>query len=275
MKFFSNPHRAVQGAVPGTQPLFNNSLLAFALFLLCFFSFGHPVMAQSVHWQNEGGFLIGYQFSTAEDTIAANEQFSIKLYLEVLDPDVCGGATFSLVIDDRANPMVNPLSVPNPNWLDAAGVLGTRYTETSGSDTVTCSVWHFEETLVSGSGWVLTADFEVGDTALPVVEIMAYYGGNLIMDENLDMKTKFAGSPKPVPDLTLFPNPCREELSLSIPLPKDWTVEVRDLNGKVYPAGIEAVGQAIRVERLAPGMYFLMVYDERKARRKTLKFMRQ
>lgn len=234
------------------------SLIFPVLFLL--FLIGVPgdqnlhAQDEPIHWTDQDSFKVGYQLNTSPGMLPPGTQVTLKLHLEVLDPRACIGASFELVHSPIVAPESTPLSIPSLSWLGDAGELQTG--ESSNDDsTVTYTLNRTDLHFQSGSGWVLTAHFIVEDDSVHTADILQSIGGNLIVDENLDMRLSLPQLQSP--SIKVFPNPFAEWIKVTAATPETLTATLFDLQGQLIKQTNPDSNGRIDLSEMEGGLYFL------------------
>ena len=279
---YENHHFTVgQGVAPYQVRSINRKAFNYAQYivsLFCLFSLLAPfAQAQDTLWFDHEGYSIGYQLSTNETLLEADEQFSIKLYLGVPSDNPCLGALFTLDHHSGITPTTNDPTSPENCWLDSDGNLSTGELENTTPNSRTYGVQRTDQNEVYGSGWVLTKDFTVGANPVPSAAVLSSIGGNIIMDENLDMKPLVDSEENPLPatQYQVFPNPARDQVFFSPTLPVDYQVQIRDLKGRIRKRAQSMTNPRLQIEDLPAGYYLLEILDQHKGRRQTIKLIKQ
>lgn len=261
--------------VPGTQQrrgqlcLIQNALTIVIFVVLSGLWSGPTLHAQSgsVHWTEANDFRVGYQLSTASATLLPNEQFSINLYLETLPGIECFGANFNLWCSPQVTHLqTNSHSLPSSGWLGSSIEVSSVLKEKPGCKSINWTIYRNDQVPRSGAGWVLTANFEVGNAPISADKVVQQLSGGLIIVENIDMK-RFH-SEEVIAELKCFPNPFIDRIQVEFQGKRELQCRVVDLKGQlVHQVELDSQGE-LQLAGLAPGMYFLMIRlkGERKSR---------
>ena len=255
-------------AVPGTSPRSNSPMPALhkvAGLLLAFFLLQCSVSRLSaqtptIHWTDLDSFQVGYAVHSASSTIAANEQFTVKLHLQTVGSFECLGAHFHLDLDNGvAVETSSPVSLPVSSWLGSASELDAECNTGSGAYDASVSVSRGDSLERSGNGHVVTLHLQNGASPLAAAEAVTSLDGGIIVVDNLDFKR----SPVAVESKwSVFPNPFSERVVLQGDAGDKAKLEVLDGNGNVILRRDAQASQELNLHYLSPGVYWLRIVSE-------------
>ncbi|QKG52576.1 M1 family aminopeptidase [Hymenobacter sp. BRD67] len=123
----------------------------------------------------------------------------------------------------------------------------------------------------AGQGFVAPVDNIVTDVAVDPNGWLLMYPGTVQHDNSLVLAARATG----VPELTLFPNPCHDALTIS-GLASPATVEICDATGRaVLRQPVQAAQAEVATQALAPGLYLLRLLSPTGERVGQGKFVKQ
>ena len=261
--------RLKNAAVQGAQ-------LRAGFLFICFLLVFGQIKAQSpqIHWTDLDSFRIGYKLNTSETVLQANEHFSIKLYLQVMNPAFCSGVEMGLSHHPGVTPLDHSLHFPESSWLGPASEIYGEVIDNSHIDSLSLFVLR-SNGAESGTGWIATVDFQVGDGSLPAAEVMETIGGNLIILDNLDMKKEPEVLAPGETQITLFPNPFTEWLTIQSSIQQTMNVKCFNLQGECVYQTTAETGSRISMESLQKGTYLIDVCTSSGQRLMTSRIIKQ
>ena len=258
-------------------PMFSLKLrLPGLLILLCSFFFTLSLSAQgpSIHWTDLDSFKVGYQLSTSATTLAAEEQFSVKLYLQTLGTTDCLGGKFDLSYSSEVSPdPMDAHGIPENSWLGSASELVSSFSEDPMDPTSTLKVARTDNDFRSGNGWVLTANLVVGGTAINAADAVTALAGGLIVEENMDMK--MAALQNEIQSLRIFPNPFAETITVDAKQPEKLSLVLRDLQGNLILRTHPHRDGTIDAHGIPSGIYLMELQSEKGERMLSKKMIRK
>lgn len=226
----------------------------------------YSLLAQpsQVYWTNLGDYNIGYQFSSDASTFSANEQVSVRLYLEASNPSTCIGGHFTFTVSDQVTPLFGAaITVPLQSDLGIQSAMQTEYVWDASSSETYARVFRDDETLHTCSDWILTADFLIGGTPLPASDFMASFLGGIILEENVDMRLKDPNLiEEDFVEVQVYPNPFTDWLEVKQTGRKTLEVSLWNTNGKKVFQSEVGKKSRLMLDDLPQGVFFLRVTDE-------------
>ncbi|MEM0998231.1 MAG: T9SS type A sorting domain-containing protein [Bacteroidota bacterium] len=208
-----------------------------------------------VQWTDCAGFKIGYAISTSGDTIAANEQFSILLYLDAPFSASAFGSWWEVNLTPSVVPVAAPVRIHTSAWLGSPAALSVLSPAVAGGSTIYCSVERRDQRIGSGRGPLLVAEFRADSQSVAVADLVTAFAGGIIMEENIDLK--WGATAPPEAAVTLYPNPARDWVCIDARLPVDFRVRAIDLRGKVYSLASPQANGRLDLADLPAGVYWL------------------
>ncbi len=216
-----------------------------------------------VNWTDLDSFQVGYQICSTNDTLHADEQFSVKLHLKTAGSQECLGAQFDLGWDSRIT--LDPASehlVPDQSWLGIPSELSVTLLEDQSGIAAQWTLAREDSAFQSGNGWVIKVNFVVGDEPILTNEVIVALDGGLIVEENLDMK-HFLPSPEiNESSLAVYPNPCQDRLKFYNSPPEQVEIFLYDLSGNLLLRSLMVSNEELNLSGFHPGAYFLTVLKD-------------
>lgn len=215
-----------------------------------------------IHWTDLDSFKVGYQLSSNAEVLTANEQFSVKLYLETHSGVQCQGGLFDLVCTDLVSEASSSAyTLPDTSWLGPVDDLQASVTPETGDTAYSCSLSRQDSLHQAGTGWVMTVNFVVGVEPVWASDIVSTLSGSLIVIENMDFKR--APSRRPESRFTYGPNPCQDWLAIHAKGGDPLTVRLRNLKGETMIWRPFAHEHHLELAALPGGLYFLEVLTQK------------
>ncbi|MEM6273211.1 MAG: T9SS type A sorting domain-containing protein [Bacteroidota bacterium] len=250
------------------------------------------VAQAQVTWSTVGEFRVGYELSTSAATLAAGEQFAIKLYADVEDSSAAIGVLFDVVLDPSVSVESAALSIPSSSWLGTSDDLATGYQHVARSEEV--EVHRTDETTASGEGELISLHCKVGANPIAARQVVQSGGGNIIMIENLDLRLaapgatstgenpgetappEAASSPTAVPTAgirpRLYPNPTTAWIAFAGIGTEPTQVSVYDGAGRCQMQLVVRGNERVPVAHLPAGTYLVRLRGTQSGTRQSGRF---
>lgn len=233
--------------------------------------------SQPIHWTDLDSFQVGYQVCAANDTLFAEEQFSVKLHLKTEGAQECIGALFDIEWEAGVSlDAAGQFTEPDQSWLGTSSEIVTSLEEDQTGDAALVEVVREDSISRSGNGWVVKVNFEVGNEPILVSEVVAALDGGLIVEENLDMRLAPVAEELDELPLVIYPNPFQGQLRIDNVPEGVLEVKVYDLSGNlVHGSSLGRLGElgrpigkgtfrTLELSDLPPGVYFLTISQDGK-----------
>ena len=245
-----------------------NTLRNTAFFLLLILASAlQTAQAQSadIIWTDLDSFKVGYYIDTRDSILEAESGYSVKLYLETIGSQECVGANFDMLWSPDVQPDPDgEYSVPGSSWLGQSNALITGFSETPGQNQGDYSLIREDVQSQSGSGWVMTAHFTVGDSAISTESVVTALGGGLVIMDNLDMKMAPPGT-TPQATATVYPNPFADRIHVKTAYGKAAHLRLIDIKGQTVATKLLESDAAWNLPHTDPGIYFIEIREEDQA----------
>lgn len=241
-------------------PIFSLRLLAWGILFFCS-ELSLSAQEGNIQWTDLDSFRVGYRLSTDQDTLTANQDFSVKLYLETLGTQECLGGQFSLSWAEGVElASLNPNELASSSWLALATDLGCVFSKDETMRSLEWSVSRQDSSFRSGSGWIARLHFTAGNSAVLANQVVSSFGGGLIVEANIDMKRSYPKNPEPA--FRLVPNPCTRSLCCNGEVAMGEDLFLYDLEGKLRLRTSPNENACFDLETLKPGLYLAKMKKE-------------
>lgn len=234
--------------------------------LFCLLSTWQLLQAQSdgITWVDRDSFRIGYLVDQTSETLLANSDYTVKLYLETTGDQSCVGGHFdvawpSSVILDTTN---SSFSMPGSSWLGDSHQIIAKRTKGATDLESTFDLSREDLTGQSGSGWVMSLHFVVGAHNISTSEAVVALDGGITPIENIDLKQNVLQSTAlPQSTTTAFPNPFSESIQVKSATGHPVRVRLLGATGHLLAQRELAPGVQWDLSTLKAGAYVLEIYE--------------